>query len=80
MNKYEAAISHYKYGISHDIFKEPITTYAQLAVKALEKRLPQKPIFVDGRYKCPSCHGNDRLLDYFCDKCGQALDWSNVDE
>ena len=33
------AINHFKYGISHDIFKEPVTSYAKLAVKALEKQL-----------------------------------------
>ena len=33
----EKAIEHFKYGISHDIFKEPVTSYAKLAVKALEK-------------------------------------------
>lgn len=74
----ERAISHYKYGISHDIFAEPVTTYAKLSIEALEKRLPQKPILVDGRHKCPSCYANDRSLDYFCDKCGQALDWSEI--
>lgn len=31
------AINHFKYGISHDIFSEPVTTYAKLAVEALEK-------------------------------------------
>ena len=33
------AISHFKYGVSHDIFKEPVTTYAKLAISALEKEL-----------------------------------------
>lgn len=33
----EKAIEHFKYGISHDIFKEPVTSYAKMAVKALEK-------------------------------------------
>jgi hypothetical protein len=33
------AINHFKYGISHDIFKEPVTSYAKLAVQALEKQL-----------------------------------------
>lgn len=33
------AINHFKYGISHDIFSEPVVTYAKLAVKALEKQL-----------------------------------------
>lgn len=33
----ESAINHFKYGITHDIFKEPVTTYAKMAVEALEK-------------------------------------------
>lgn len=31
------AISHFSYGVSHDIFNEPVTTYAKLAIDALEK-------------------------------------------
>ena len=31
------AISHFAYGVSHDIFNEPVTTYAKLAIDALEK-------------------------------------------
>lgn len=54
------AISHFWYGVSHDIFSEPVTTYAKLAIEALEKekesgvtvqewisvedRLPDKPM------------------------------------
>lgn len=33
------AINHFRYGISHDIFSEPVTTYARMAVEALEKQL-----------------------------------------
>ena len=33
----EDAINHFEYGISHDIFSEPVTSYAKLAVEALEK-------------------------------------------
>mgnify|MGYP003289466384 CR=1 FL=1 len=33
----EQAISHFWYGISHDIFSEPVTTYAKLAIEALKK-------------------------------------------
>lgn len=40
----EQAINHYKHGISHDIFKEPVTTYAQLSINALEKQIPKKPV------------------------------------
>ena len=56
----EQAISHFWYGVSHDIFSEPVTTYAKLAIEALKKengvtvqewisvndRLPEK----DGAY------------------------------
>lgn len=31
------AISHFRYGVSHDIFSEPVKTYAKLAIEALEK-------------------------------------------
>jgi hypothetical protein len=31
------AISHYQYGINCDIFSEPVTSYAKLAIKALEQ-------------------------------------------
>lgn len=32
------AISYFKYGISRDIFSEPVITYAKLAIDALEKQ------------------------------------------
>ena len=31
------AINYFKYGISHDIFKEPVVSYAKLAIMALEE-------------------------------------------
>ena len=40
--KIEDAIQHFKYGISHDIYSEQVTSYAKLAVKALEKQLKEK--------------------------------------
>ena len=33
----EQAISYFWYGVSHDIFSEPVATYAKLAIEALEK-------------------------------------------
>lgn len=33
----QEAIRHYQYGITHDIFKEPVTIYAELAIEALKK-------------------------------------------
>lgn len=60
---FENAIAHFKYGISHDIFKEPVTTYSKMAVEALEKQIPKKPqkltyqLLLDEGwiYECPTC-------------------------
>lgn len=41
MDIISAAISHFEYGISHDIFKEPVASYARAAVDAL--RAQQQP-------------------------------------
>lgn len=60
-----------------DIDAEPL----RLAIKALEKQIPKKPIYGDANITCPNC--GDTLLYYYtlfkrgyCDECGQALDWS----
>ena len=91
MTNIEQAISHYKYGISHDIFAEPVTTYARLSIEALEKQIPQKvtlweaPNYHAKNYPCPRCKEmlgfniNKKWIHY-CPNCGQALDWSNVNE
>lgn len=65
-----------------------ITEALHIAVEALEKQIPKKPIFWENKYyfsptpnddwgyECPCC-GN-REIDYpehHC-ICGQALDWS----
>lgn len=50
------------------------------AVKALEYRIPKKPIFDEetGAYYCPNCkmaqaYAVDDFADY-CEFCGQAID------
>ena len=42
----EQAIAHYKYGINFDIFSEPVISYAQFAIDALEKQIQKKPIHI----------------------------------
>ena len=37
------AISHFSYGVSHDIFSESVATYAKLAVEALKKEIDKAP-------------------------------------
>ena len=85
----KSTIDHFKYGVSHDIFKEPVTSYAKMAIEALEKQLPKQPLVWeykyyysstpndDWGYECPCCGNRD--IDYpehHC-ICGQALDWSD---
>ena len=76
------AISHFSYGVSHDIFSEPVTTYAKLAIEALEKQIPKKLIekfqVPYDPLECGLCHscneGVNSDMD-FCSVCGQAIDW-----
>lgn len=55
----------------------------QMAINALEKQIPKKPIFYAHDYYCSVCNslvGNNEFewkrLKY-CDNCGQKLDWSD---
>ena len=50
----EQAISHFGYGVSHDIFSEPVTTYAKLAIEALKK---ENGVTVQ-KSSCPYCCDN----------------------
>lgn len=50
-----------------------------MAVAALEKQIPKKPIH-DGLYACPDCHtimlqGAFEAKGKCCKECGQAIDW-----
>lgn len=61
-----------------DIDVEPL----RLAIKALEKQTPKKPVVNDDlQIACPNCSTtliyclHTSKIDY-CDKCGQRLDWS----
>lgn len=59
---------------------------AHMAIEALEKQIPKKPIKSDREirycevWKCPSCgfEWSSRVVD-FCYKCGQHIDWSKED-
>ena len=88
MNEIESAIEHYKTGISHDIFSEPVLGYARLAVEALEqmKQGKQNPKEVvnqgidckSGNWIiiCPDCDTSiesPRKMAKYCPNCGQAL-------
>ena len=68
------AIEHFKYGVSHDIFNEPVTSYARLAIEALEA-LQERP---KGRweyedvdyFRCSVCESYEVDKTFFCPNCG----------
>ena len=52
----------------------------KLAIEALEKHVPKKPV----NLTCPNC-GFDKIDNSwwvfpYCPKCGQCLDWSDEDD
>lgn len=63
----------------------------ELAVKALKKQIPMRPNNVQtifdfsGRYcttkgNCPVCNIEELYKsDFYCNKCGQKLDWGEED-
>lgn len=59
------------------------TEALDMAIRALERRLPTKPIkpFEQTILKCPYCgkHIDKKYIEY-CYECGQRLDWRNEDE
>lgn len=58
-----------------------------MAIEALEKQIPKKPIGKYTSYKCPVCGrrvrsgkgSSSRGVDYYCQRCGQAIDWEGME-
>ena len=55
-----------------------------MAIDALEKQIPKKPLHMHKNYYCPICKEDGWLLwddaipndmDKYCGICGQAIDW-----
>ena len=57
----------------------------EIAIQALEKQIPKKPVFYAHDYYCSACNslvGNNEFewkRFKYCDTCGQKLDWSDVE-
>ena len=58
----------------------------ELAILALEKQIPKKPLHMHKNYYCPICKENGWMLwddaipndmDEYCGMCGQAIDWED---
>ena len=70
MSEIEQAIEHYSYGISHDIFSEPVTTYSRLSITALREQAEREK-------GCAFCNDPKirKLYGFkFCGECGRRLE------
>lgn len=78
--KIQEAIENLKYLISGDCTEDQMdfVEEIEMAIDALKKQIPKKYLLVDGECICPACKANKRSLDYYCDNCGQAIDWSDM--
>lgn len=65
-------------------FAVHITKALIMAVEALKKQIPKKPIVpwdsIDKTPICPSCQFGVMATQKYCDECGQALDWSETEK
>ena len=77
----EEAIAHFKYGISHDIFSEPVKSYAKMAIEALQERPKGRWAHLGGdEWCCTNCgyvistEGSWEKPDAkFCEECGADM-------
>ena len=69
-----------------DLYDAEFENALALAIEALEKQIPKKPLHMHKNYYCPICKDDGWMLwddavpndmDSFCGKCGQAIDWSD---
>ena len=68
-------------------YRQQISEYyeaIELAVEALEKHVPKKPVEADRElviaWKCPSCGYEWSFKHNYCYICGQCLDWEDADD
>ena len=77
----EEAIERINEHIAIHRYNEPqairIAEALQMAIDALEKQIPRKPIEPEAlSYKCPICKNYVGDYSVYCTVCGYKLDWS----
>lgn len=78
----QEAIKRFEPIVDNEAYTDSFQDACRLAIEALEKKIPKKPIFEGGFigvYKCPACKtivGNafGKGVTY-CKECGNAIDW-----
>ena len=83
IDRIECAIRHIESSLDVDPWA------VEIAIEAMQKQIPQKPIVLVDTWLCPSCGESveyqqklgDNVLYHgqhdFCPNCGQAIDWGN---
>ena len=84
INEHKEAAEYFFECIGNGCYTDEFQRYCEIAVKAIEKRIPEKALHEDGTWSsCPYCGGsicNDSEqavngeIEY-CNHCGQAIDW-----
>ena len=71
-----------------DFYDAEFESALALAIEALEKQIPKKPLHMHKNYYCPICKEDGWMLwddaipndmDKYCGKCGQAIDWRDAE-
>lgn len=88
-NREDGYLTHLSYSGKADEQEEYTIKAYSVAIEALEKQIPKKPINEECYYICPCCRGDlgvsdDDIFIYelsmpkYCSNCGCVLDWSEV--
>ena len=84
INEYKKAAEHLREYIGNDCYTDEFQRSCEIAVKAIEKRIPQKSLHEDGTLSsCPYCgrsiyNDSEQAVNgevEYCSHCGQAIDW-----
>lgn len=75
MTTNEVTIERLKIIANDPIWGDTVREAARIAIVALEKQNPKKPVRVLWKIVCPSCRKVIGSYPY-CAYCGQAIDWS----
>lgn len=77
MNEQEA-IETILYASAFNREDSPLTQALDMAIEALKKQIPKKPVICDGFMtvaRCPVCNDVLSFLSKHCKDCGNKIDW-----
>ena len=72
MTEYE--VKEIEVAIKHIESRNMSAKHLNMAIEALEKQIPKKPIYQGESDMCPNC-GACYIFGNCCIECGQKIDW-----